>query len=165
MDNRTPEKVKFFERPVSVRWFGSGIFRERKKAIFIKLVRKCRWKYLYMEHFALVIAGNVMSARLVSDVVPTGGECAQFCRLPFSLVDADGKVMVKDKHLLSLKDLNQSDELEQLLDAGASSFKIEGPSERCFLRKECHGCLPPKAGCYLCPSSGICTGLFRDLPL
>ena len=54
------------------------------------------------------------------------GECAQFCRLPFSLVDSDGKVMVKDKHLLSLKDLNQSDELEQLLDAGASSFKIEG---------------------------------------
>ena len=54
------------------------------------------------------------------------GECAQFCRLPFSLVDADGKVIVKDKHLLSLKDMNQSDELEQLLDAGASSFKIEG---------------------------------------
>ena len=44
----------------------------------------------------------------------------------FSLVDADGKVIVKDKHLLSLKDMNQSDELEQLLDAGASSFKIEG---------------------------------------
>ena len=42
------------------------------------------------------------------------------------LLDADGKVIVKDKHLLSLKDMNQSDELEQLLDAGASSFKIEG---------------------------------------
>ena len=54
------------------------------------------------------------------------GECAQFCRLPFSLVDSDGKVIVKDKHLLSLKDMNQSDELEQLLDAGASSLKIEG---------------------------------------
>lgn len=54
------------------------------------------------------------------------GECAQFCRLPFSLVDSEGKVIVKDKHLLSLKDMNQSDELERLLDAGASSFKIEG---------------------------------------
>lgn len=54
------------------------------------------------------------------------GECAQFCRLPFSLVDSDGKVIVKDKHLLSLKDMNQSDELELLLDAGASSLKIEG---------------------------------------
>ena len=54
------------------------------------------------------------------------GECAQFCRLPFSLVDADGKTIVRDKHLLSLKDMNQSDLLEQLLDAGATSLKIEG---------------------------------------
>ena len=54
------------------------------------------------------------------------GECAQFCRLPFSLLDADGKVIVKDKHLLSLKDMNRSDELEQLLDAGVTSLKIEG---------------------------------------
>lgn len=54
------------------------------------------------------------------------GECAQFCRLPFSLVDADGRVVVKDKHLLSLKDMNRLDMLEQLLDAGATSLKIEG---------------------------------------
>lgn len=54
------------------------------------------------------------------------GECAQFCRLPFSLVDSNDRVIAKDKHLLSLKDLNQSEELEALLDAGASSFKIEG---------------------------------------
>ena len=54
------------------------------------------------------------------------GACAQFCRLGFDLVDADGKVIVRDKHLLSLKDLNQSDHLEELLDAGVSSLKIEG---------------------------------------
>jgi putative protease len=42
------------------------------------------------------------------------------------MVDADGKLIAKNKHLLSLKDLNQLDNLEQLLDAGASSFKIEG---------------------------------------
>ena len=41
-------------------------------------------------------------------------------------MDADGKVIVRDKHLLSLKDLNQSDILEELLDAGATSLKIEG---------------------------------------
>lgn len=51
------------------------------------------------------------------------GECAQFCRLAFDMVDADGKSIVRNKHLLSLKDLNQSEELEQLLDAGASSLK------------------------------------------
>lgn len=54
------------------------------------------------------------------------GECAQFCRLSFNMEDADGRLVVRDKHLLSLKDLNQSDRLEQLLDAGASSLKIEG---------------------------------------
>lgn len=54
------------------------------------------------------------------------GECAQFCRLPFTLVDADEKVICKDKHLLSLKDMNRSDYLEQMLDAGVTSFKIEG---------------------------------------
>lgn len=42
------------------------------------------------------------------------------------MIDADGKSIVRNKHLLSLKDLNQSEELEQLLDAGASSLKIEG---------------------------------------
>lgn len=54
------------------------------------------------------------------------GECAQFCRLQFDMTDADGKVIEKGKHLLSLKDMNQSDNLEELLDAGASSLKIEG---------------------------------------
>ena len=54
------------------------------------------------------------------------GECAQFCRLSFNMEDADGQLIARDKHLLSLKDLNQSDRLEQLLDAGASSLKIEG---------------------------------------
>ena len=54
------------------------------------------------------------------------GECAQFCRLSFDMVDADGKIITKNKHLLSLKDMNQSDNLEAIIDAGASSLKIEG---------------------------------------
>lgn len=54
------------------------------------------------------------------------GNCAQFCRLKFSLADAEGNIIEQNKHLLSLKDLNQSDQLEQILDAGASSLKIEG---------------------------------------
>ena len=54
------------------------------------------------------------------------GECAQFCRLPFTLKDADGNVIEQDKHLLSLKDFAQLDNLERLVEAGAVSFKIEG---------------------------------------
>ena len=54
------------------------------------------------------------------------GECAQFCRMKFDLVDADGKLIERQRHLLSLKDMNQLTNLEQLAEAGASSFKIEG---------------------------------------
>lgn len=54
------------------------------------------------------------------------GECAQICRLPFDLIDADGNFLVKDKYLLSLKDLNLEKNLDELVEAGVSSFKIEG---------------------------------------
>ena len=54
------------------------------------------------------------------------GECAQFCRMKFDLLDANGKVWEHQRHLLSLKDLRQIDHLEELADAGVVSFKIEG---------------------------------------
>ena len=54
------------------------------------------------------------------------GECAQFCRMKFDLVDADGKELIHQRHLLSLKDMCQIDHLEKLADAGVCSFKIEG---------------------------------------
>ena len=54
------------------------------------------------------------------------GECAQFCRLAFTLKDANGKVLESERHLLSLRDMAQINNLEKLADAGASSFKIEG---------------------------------------
>lgn len=54
------------------------------------------------------------------------GECAQFCRLKFDLVDSDNNTLVKGKHLLSLRDMNRMESLEELMDAGVCSFKIEG---------------------------------------
>lgn len=54
------------------------------------------------------------------------GECAQFCRMKFNLWDADNKEIEHQRHLLSLKDMCQIDNLEALADAGACSFKIEG---------------------------------------
>ena len=54
------------------------------------------------------------------------GECAQFCRMKFDLVDADGKTVERGRYLLSLKDMCQIDNLERLAAAGATSFKIEG---------------------------------------
>ena len=54
------------------------------------------------------------------------GECAQFCRMQFDLKDADGNVIMKRAHLLSLKDMSQLNNMERLAEAGAVSFKIEG---------------------------------------
>ena len=54
------------------------------------------------------------------------GECAQPCRAPWNLVDATGRVLVREQHLLSIRDLDLSDHLEALADAGVVSFKIEG---------------------------------------
>lgn len=54
------------------------------------------------------------------------GNCSQVCRLPFNLVDDTGNVLVREQHLLSVKDLNRSTILPQLIEAGVTSFKIEG---------------------------------------
>lgn len=54
------------------------------------------------------------------------GECAQICRYPYSLVDGNGNTLFKDKYLLSLKDLNRQHNLNDLIEAGVNSFKIEG---------------------------------------
>lgn len=54
------------------------------------------------------------------------GACAQFCRMAFDLKDSDGKVIERQRHLLSLKDMSQIDHLETLMRSGACAFKIEG---------------------------------------
>ncbi len=54
------------------------------------------------------------------------GTCAQLCRIPYTLVDAKGKVISRDKHWLSLKDMNRLELLSEMAAAGVSSFKIEG---------------------------------------
>lgn len=54
------------------------------------------------------------------------GECAQPCRMKWSLKDNQGKILLKDRYILSLKDLNLSANIPDLIEAGVDSFKIEG---------------------------------------
>lgn len=54
------------------------------------------------------------------------GECPQMCRLPYEITDSEGKTVAPARHYLSLRDMDQSANLEVLVEAGASSFKIEG---------------------------------------
>ena len=126
MDNRTPEKVRFL---AEAGFRQVVLARELSLQEISHIHKACPEVPLEVfVHGALCVSysGQCYVSQACFGRSANRGECAQFCRLPFSLVDSDGKVIVKDKHLLSLKDMNQSDELEQLLDAGASSLKIEG---------------------------------------
>ena len=123
MDNRTVEKVRFL---ADAGFRQVVLARELSLREISKIHEACPDVPLEIfVHGALCVSysGQCYVSQACFGRSANRGECAQFCRLPFSLVDAEGRVIVKDKHLLSL---NQSDELEALLDAGASSFKIEG---------------------------------------
>ena len=126
MDNRTPEKVKFL---ADAGFRQVVLARELSLSEIRKIHEACPETPLEIfVHGALCVSysGQCYVSQACYGRSANRGSCAQFCRLPFDLIDADGKVIAREKHLLSLKDLNQSDELEQLLDAGATSFKIEG---------------------------------------
>ena len=126
MDNRTVDKVRFL-RDAGFRQV--VLARELSLREIGKIYEACPDIPLEVfVHGALCVSysGQCYVSQACFGRSANRGECAQFCRLPFSLVDAEGKMIAKDKHLLSLKDLNQSEELEALLDAGASSLKIEG---------------------------------------
>lgn len=126
MDNRTPEKVRF----LSDAGFRQIVLARELSLQEIRTIHEaCPETQLEVfVHGALCVSysGQCYVSQACFGRSANRGECAQFCRLPFNLIDADGKTIVRDKHLLSLKDLNQSEVLEDLLDAGATSLKIEG---------------------------------------
>ena len=137
MDNRTVEKVRFL---ADAGFRQVVLARELSLREISKIHEACPDVPLEIfVHGALCVSysGQCYVSQACFGRSANRGECAQFCRLPFSLVDAEGRVIVKDKHLLSLKDLNQSDELEALLDAGAFSFKIEGRLKDMAYVKNC----------------------------
>lgn len=79
-------------------------------------------------HGALCVSfsGDCQASYMLTGRSANRGECAQVCRFPFDLEDASGRKLIADRHLLSLRDMNRSAHLAGLIEAGASSFKIEG---------------------------------------
>ena len=135
-DNRTPEKVKFleqcgFSQVVLARELSLGQINEIARSVQVPLE--------VFVHGALCVSysGQCYLSEAMCGRSANRGECAQYCRLPYTLIDGKGNVIAKDKHLLSLRDLNQSDRLEELLDAGVSSFKIEGRLKDMAYVKNC----------------------------
>lgn len=124
-DNRNLEKVKFLEQTgfrqiVLARELGIEQIRQITSEVKIPIE--------VFVHGALCVSysGQCYISQALSGRSANKGSCAQYCRLPYTLTDAEGKEIVSKKHLLSMKDLNLSDNLEELLDAGVSSLKIEG---------------------------------------
>lgn len=126
MDNRTLEKVKFLS---DIGFRQVVLARELSLDEIKKIHDTCPETLLEVFiHGALCVSysGQCYVSQACYGRSANRGECAQFCRLAFDLVDSNGKTIEQNKHLLSLKDMNQSDNLEALLDAGATSLKIEG---------------------------------------
>ena len=124
-DNRTPEKVQFlYEQGFSQ----VVLARELSLDDIAAIHRACPVPLEAFVHGALCVSysGQCYASQACFGRSANRGECAQFCRLPFDLVDADGRVIERGRHLLSLKDMNRSAHLEAMMDAGVRSFKIEG---------------------------------------
>lgn len=124
-NNMDWEKVLFFEKI----GFEQVVLGRELSLEQIRVIKaKTTIPLEYFVHGALCVgqSGQCYMSHIIGNRSANRGECAQPCRLPWSLCDAKGKVLIQDKYLLSLKDLNNSNQIEQILDAGISSLKIEG---------------------------------------
>ena len=125
-DNRTPEKVRWLR---SLGFSRVVLARELSVEEIAKIHREVPDVELEVfVHGALCVSysGLCYASQYCFGRSANRGECAQFCRMKFSLVDSEGREVEHDRYLLSLKDMNQSDHLLELIEAGATSFKIEG---------------------------------------
>lgn len=124
-DIRTPEKAKFLE---DVGFSQLVLARELTLDEIKDIARTVTVPIECFVHGALCVSysGRCHASQATLGRSANRGECAQICRMPFTLSDAKGKVLAKNKYLLSLHDFNASRKIEKLIEAGVSSFKIEG---------------------------------------
>ena len=130
----TPEKVKFFEevgfaRAILERSLSKEQIRDIRKATNIELEA--------FVHGAICVSqsGRCFFSRSTSERSGNRGECSQPCRLEYDLCNDKGEVIIKSKHLLSVRDFDLSARLGELIDAGICSFKIEGRlKDRAYVR-------------------------------
>ena len=124
-NNRSVEKVEFFDNLGLSRVI---LARELPIDTIKEICKACSCEIETFIHGALCVSysGQCYLSYANGGRSANRGECAQPCRKKYSLVDETGKVLLKDKYLLSLKDFNASEYLEELITAGVKSFKIEG---------------------------------------
>ncbi len=124
-DNRTLEKIKFFEdigikRVILARELSIDDIAKISKNINIEL-----------EHFihgslCACYSGNCYMSAYIGSRSANRGDCSQPCRKKYTLIDKNNNIIAKNQYLLSLKDNNLSNHLDKLIKANVKSFKIEG---------------------------------------
>ena len=125
-DIRTPEKARFLQDAgFSQMVLARELTRSQIEAIAAE-VRQATLEFFVHGALCVAYSGQCFISHAHTGRRANRGNCSQECRLPYTVTDAAGRIVAHDKHVLSLKDNDQSANLAALVDAGIRSFKIEG---------------------------------------
>ena len=130
----TVEQVRFFEQTGFAR---AILERNLSGEQIAEIGKKSNVELEAFIHGAICVchSGRCFMSRSMSERSGNRGQCSQPCRLQYDLTDGNGGLYVKGKHLLSVCDLDLSERIGQMIDAGVNSFKIEGRlKDRVYLR-------------------------------
>ena len=124
-DIRTPEKARFLQDAGL-----SQIVLARELTVqqiaAVRAATDCNLEFFIHGALCVAYSGQCFISQSHTGRSANRGDCSQACRLPYQVTDDQGRFIAHDKHVLSMKDNNQSDNLAALIDAGVRSFKIEG---------------------------------------
>ena len=166
-NNRDPEKIKFLKdagmkRVVLARELNLHQIKEISDASNVEL------EFFVTGALCVSFSGNCYMSVANGERSANRGSCAQNCRLPYNLIDGNGDTLIKNSHLLSIKDFDVSDQIPNLIEAGICSFKIEGrlkdivyvKNNVSYLRQKLDSFLEGNSNKYTKASSGKCTFTF-----
>ncbi len=166
-NNRDAAKIKFLadagiKRVVLARELNLSQIKEISEASDVEL------EFFVTGALCVSFSGNCYMSVANGERSANRGSCAQNCRLPYNLIDGNGDTLIKNSHLLSIKDFDVSNQIPNLVAAGISSFKIEGrlkdivyvKNNVSYLRQKLDAFLAENTDKYTKASSGKCTFLF-----
>src|SRR6478735_2811647 len=165
-NNRDADKIKFLadagmKRVVLARELNLHQIKEISEASDVEL------EFFVTGALCVSFSGNCYMSVANGERSDNRGSCAQNCRLPYNLIDGHGDTLIKNSHLLSIKDFDVTNQIDKLIDAGIMSFKIEGrlkdmayvKNNVSFLRQKLDQFLEQNES-YTKASSGKCTFSF-----
>ena len=166
-NNRDADKIKFLKdagmkRVVLARELNLHQIKEISEASDVEL------EFFVTGALCVSFSGNCYMSVANGERSANRGSCAQNCRLPYNLIDGHGDTLIKNSHLLSIKDFDVSDQIPNLIEAGVISFKIEGrlkdivyvKNNVSYLRQKLDAFLEQNSDKYEKASSGKCTFTF-----